>query len=95
MTRSSLPNVARGTRAPATAWHAIRFASWTNPLERGTNESWTDVVLWSVVLASLLTWLLAVFGVLPAHTVDRRAPVISAAFAVTGMIRQVPGRPRL
>lgn len=57
-------------------------------------KHWTDVVLWSVVLVSLLTWLLAVFGVVPADNWIHVLLVISAAFAVTGMIRQVPARPR-
>ncbi|MGK3997942.1 lmo0937 family membrane protein [Sorangium sp. So ce1024] len=55
---------------------------------------WTDGVLWSVAVVSLLTWLLAVFGVLPADNWIHVLLVISAAFAVTGMLRQVPGRPR-
>ena len=57
-------------------------------------RSWTDVVLWSVALVSLLTWLLAAFGVMPADNWIHVLLVISAAFAVTGMIRQVPARPR-
>ncbi|WP_437857940.1 hypothetical protein [Sorangium sp. So ce363] len=58
-------------------------------------RSWTDVVLWSVVLVSLLTWLLAMVGVLTVHPWTPALLVISAAFAVTGMLRQMPGRPRL
>ena len=54
----------------------------------------TDVVIWSVALASLLMWLLSVFGVLPGSTWIHVLLVISAVFALTGMLRQVPGRPR-
>ena len=69
-------------RATATAWHAIRFVLGRTVSKGPCMKRWTDVVLWSVVLVSLLMWLLGVLGVLPEDGWINVLLVISAASAV-------------
>ena len=57
-------------------------------------KHWTDMVLWGVALVSLMIWLLAVLAVRPMNDWIHVLLVISASFAVTGLLRQMPARPR-
>lgn len=58
-------------------------------------DRWTGVTLWSVAVLSLLLWLLALVGVLPMSERTDVLLVISVAFALTGLFRELRRRPRV